>query len=101
MLGSQCAMPTATDPTWAVTIHKALLLSSINSSKKVVDDKLAEFCEEICRSNNGVSEKLAKKIRSTKPVEFKRKGNQKQHEFNERLSEKLDNIKDQLPRIPN
>ena len=76
------------------------MLSAINSSKKAVDNKLAEFREEIRQSSNETSERLAKKIKNAKPVEFKRKGNQKQHKFNEGLSEKLDDIEEQLGKIP-
>ena len=69
----------------------SLLLSAINSSKRVVDQQLAEFCREIQCSTKEASDKLSRKLKSGRSVlEFKRKGNEKQYTFNEEVYERLD-----------
>ena len=68
----------------------SLLLSAINSSKKAVDRQLVEFRREMQRNSEEVSQKLTKKLKSGRSLEFKRKGNQKQYVFNEEVDEKFD-----------
>ena len=54
-----------------------LLLSAISSSKREVNHQLLLFCKEIHKSSSDVTEKLARKFKAMKSIEFKRKGNEK------------------------
>ena len=49
----------------------AILLSAIKESKKSVDLKLETFREELKEA----SDRLERKLRASKPVKFRRKGN--------------------------
>lgn len=73
-----------------------LLLSAITASKKEVNDQLALFRKEIKINSDEVTEKLAKKMKTSKTLEFKRKGNEKQYHFNSEVDEKLDVIENEL-----
>ena len=77
-----------------------LLLSAISSSKREVNHQLSLFCKEIHKSSSNVMEKLAKKFKATKSIEFKRKGNKKQYLFNEELDGKLDKVEYELQKSP-
>ena len=65
----------------------SLLLTAINKSKqdmaKDMTSQLNSFKQEIRRNHEDTSERLAKQMKKSKAVEFKRKGNEKQHNFNE------------------
>ena len=77
----------------------SLLLTAINSSKKVVDRQIAEFRREIQKSNEEVSQKLSKKLKTGRSLDFKRKGNEKQYIFNEEVDDKLDTAESDLAKI--
>ena len=78
----------------------SLLLTAINSSKKAVDRQIAEFRREIQKSNKEVSQKLSKKLKTGRSLDFKRKGNEKQYIiFNEEVDDKLDTAESGLAKI--
>ena len=76
-----------------LTDQFSLLLTAIKGvtadANKKVERQLADFRSEIHRDHHEVTEKLAKRARKTKPIEFRRKGNEDQHNFNEELMESL------------
>ena len=74
----------------------AILLSAIKESKKSVDLKLETFREELKWSSSEASDRLERKLRANKPMEFRRKGNETQHAFNEELDRHLDEIEEEL-----
>ena len=74
----------------------AILLSAIKESKKSVDLKLETFREELKWSSSEASDRLERKLRANKPMEFRRKGNETQHAFNEELDQHLDEIEGEL-----
>ena len=74
----------------------AILLSAILEPKKSVDLKLETFREEQKQSSLEASDRLEKRLRANKPEEFRRKGNEKQHAFNEELDRHLDKVEEEL-----
>ena len=60
-----------------------VLLSAISASKKSVDRQLEAFRKEIHRTSTEATEKLERRLKTSKTIEFKRKGNEKQYGFNE------------------
>ena len=74
----------------------AILLSAIKESKKSVYLKLETFREELKQSSSEASDRLERKLRASKPVEFRRKRNEKQHDFNEELDRNLDEVEEEL-----
>ena len=80
-----------------------LLLSAINSSKKSMEQQmasqLAAFKEELRSSHEETSERLAKRVRRNKPLDFRRKGNELQYKFNEGVIENYDDIEGELEKL--
>lgn len=72
------------------TDQVSLLIAAINkSSKKAMETQLAEFREEVKRSQQDMTDRIARKVGKSKTLEFKRKGNEDQFRFNEQLDDKL------------
>ena len=74
----------------------AILLSAIKESNKSVDLKLETFREELKQSSSDDSDRLKRKLRANKPMEFRRKGNVKHHTFNEELNRHLEEVEEEL-----
>lgn len=73
-----------------------LLLTAIANSKKEVNQQLDLFRREMSVSSHQVTEKLTRKLKMAKPVEFKRRGNEKQHQFNEAVDEQFGELEEEL-----
>ena len=73
-----------------------LLLTAIANSKKEVNQQLDLFRKELSVSSHQVTEKLTRKLKMSKPVEFKKRGNEKQYQFNEAVDEQFGELEEEL-----
>ena len=77
-----------------------LLLAAINSSRKSMEQQMENFKEDIRSSHEEATEKLAKRVKRSKPLEFKRRGNELQHKFNDEVIEKFEEVEGELAKVP-
>ena len=73
-----------------------VLLAAISESKKSVDRQLEAFRKEIHRTSTEATEKLERRLKTSKTIEFKRKGNEKQYGFNEEVDRHLSRAQEEL-----
>ena len=74
-----------------------LLLAAINSSRKSMEQQMENFKEDIRSSHEEATEKLAKRVKRSKPLEFK---HELQHKFNDEVIEKFEEVEGELAKIP-
>ena len=65
------------------------ILQEIRESQKKLDEKFAQFRDEVKRGQEDAAEKAIKRVRREKPHVYKRKGNEEQASFNERVEETI------------
>ena len=63
------------------------LMAAIHSSQEQIDHKLAEFRAEVKQGQEDAAAKALKRVRHDKPYSFRRKGNEEQSSFNEKVEE--------------
>ena len=63
------------------------LMAAIRSSQERIDHKLAEFRAEVKQGQEDAAAKALKRVRHDKPYSFRRKGNEEQSSFNEKVEE--------------
>ena len=101
--GSSSNPPASGDPP-IPTDQVALLIAAINKSsaesKKAMEQQLTEFRAEVRRDQQVATDKISRKVRKTKNLEFKQKGNEDQFRFNEQLDEKLDEVMEEMEKLP-
>ena len=79
------------------TKQLSLLLSAINNSQKKMDKKLAEFRAEMRKGQEDTATRVLKRARlQDKPYQFKKKGNEEQAKFNEKVDDILRQAKMEL-----
>ena len=82
-------MSTDGDPPMAVSSDQfAQLMAAIQASQERFDNKFAEFRAEV-RQGQDAAAKAVKKVRHKKPYSFKRKGNEEQAGFNEKVEDAI------------
>ena len=79
---------------------KGILLQVINASKKAMDRQLEEFKVEFRRTSCQVTERLEKRLKTGRSLDFRRKGNELQYLFNEEVDRKLDEVEESLASLP-
>ena len=62
-----------------------LVIEKMDSMQASLDGKLSEFKEQILSEQRSENERLSKKLKLEKKFDFRRKGNEIQHEFNEKM----------------
>ena len=67
----------------------AQLMGAINASRQSIDDKFTEFRAEMKQGQEDAAAKGLKRVRHDKPYTFKRKGNEEQAGFNEKVEEAM------------
>lgn len=60
------------------------------SAMKEIEDQMKSMKRELCDEREAADERLVKKMRLDKGVTFKKKGNEKQHQFNEKVKDKME-----------
>ena len=65
------------------------MLQEIRESQKKLDEKFAQFRDEVKRGQEDAAEKALKRVRREKPHVYKRKGNEEQASFNEKVEETI------------
>ena len=68
------------------------LLSAISSTQQKMEDRLCSFRQELVSSQEESTVKALKRARYDKALTFRKKGNEEQHKFNERLGTELENV---------
>ena len=76
-----------------------LILQVISSSKKAMEKQLTDFKNEIRSNHEEVTERMAKKMKRGKALEFKKKGNELQFKFNEEVIDNLEDVEEELERF--
>ena len=69
------------------TSQFAQLMEAISASQERMDSKLAEFRDELQKSQEDAASKALKRVCHERPYSFRRKGNEEQATFNERVEE--------------
>ena len=83
-------MSTDGDPPMAVSSDQfAQLMAAIQASQERFDNKFAEFRAEVRQGQEDAAAKAVKKVRHEKPYSFKRKGNEEQAGFNEKVEDAI------------
>ena len=72
------------------------LLSAISSTQQKMEDRLCLFRQELVSSQEESTVKALKRARYDKALRFRKKGNEEQHKFNERLGTELENVTAEL-----
>ena len=72
------------------------LLSAILSTQQRMEDRLCSFRKELVSSQEESTVKALKHARYNKALMFRKKGNEEQHKFNERLGTELENVTAEL-----
>ena len=57
---------------------------------KGIEDKMSHMKRELTEERDAADERLVKKMRLDKGILFKRKGNEKQHDFNEKVKDTIE-----------
>ena len=65
------------------------MLQEIRESQKKLDEKFAQFRDEVKRGQEDAAEKALKRVCREKPHVYKRKGNEEQASFNEKVEETI------------
>ena len=79
--GGECSYSAVTDDQFGQ------LMAAIHSSQERIDHKLAEFRAEVKQGQEDAAAKALKRVRHDKPYSFRRKGNEEQSSFNEKVEE--------------
>ena len=77
----------------------AQLLATIQENQTRTDNQLAEFRAEMRLSQEDAATKALKRVRHERPYAFKRKGNEEQATFNEKVEEVLADAKAELSTV--
>ena len=72
------------------------LMAVVETSSRALEAKFEKLRSDVIEGQEQVTERLAKRIKRDRPYVFKKKGNEKQHEFNEQLEEHLQDATDAL-----
>ena len=67
-------------------------MSAISSTQQKMEDRLCSFRQELVSSQEESTVKALKRARYDKALTFRKKGNEEQHKFNERLGTELENV---------
>ena len=62
-------------------------MAAIHASQERIDYKFAEFRAEMKQGQEDAAAKVLKRVRHDKPYVFRRKGNEEQASFNEKVEE--------------
>ena len=65
------------------------ILNEIRESQRKLSSKFVQFRDEIKRGQEDAAEKALKRVRREKPYVYKRKGNEEQAIFNEKVEEAI------------
>ena len=65
------------------------ILNEIRESQRKLSSKFVQFRDEIKRGQEDAAEKALKRVRREKPYVYKRKGNEEQANFNEKVEEAI------------
>ena len=76
------------------------VLKEIRDSEKRTERRLKRLESDVQRSQQEALEKAAKKAKREKPYAFKKKSHQVQFDFNEQVTERIDNARDELKKRP-
>ena len=68
----------------------AVTKAEFNELMEGIQDNMSNMKRELSEDREAADDRLVKKMRLTKGVEFKRKGNEKQHVFNEAVRDKFE-----------
>ena len=71
------------------------LITAMEDSRKAIKDMQAE----LRRNKDEVADSVARRVKRSLPLEFRRKGNEKQYKFNEELVEKLEEAATELQSV--
>ena len=77
-----------------ITLHTkdadmSAILNEIRESQRKLSSKFVQFRDEIKRGQEDAAEKALKRVRREKPYVYKRKGNEEQAIFNEKVEEAI------------
>uniref|UniRef100_A0A1X7U8W3 Uncharacterized protein n=1 Tax=Amphimedon queenslandica TaxID=400682 RepID=A0A1X7U8W3_AMPQE len=75
------------------------LLAAVNDSRTAMEQQIKEIREDIKKNKEEVADTVVKHVKRTLPLEFKRKGNEKQFRFNEGVLEKIEEAAAELKTI--
>jgi hypothetical protein len=70
------------------------------SALSAMEDKFSSLKRELAEEQEASSEWLAKKMKLIKPPTFKKKGHEKQFQFNEAVKDKMDEAAAALKQVP-
>ena len=76
---------TKTVPIGAGAADLSAILREIRESQRKLDTKFAKFQDEIKQGQEDAAAKALKRVRREKPYAYKRKGNEEQASFNEKV----------------
>ena len=62
------------------------------SAMRGIEDQMKSMKQEFCEEREATDERLVKKMRLDKGVTFKKKGNENQHQFNEKVKDKIEAV---------
>jgi coproporphyrinogen III oxidase-like Fe-S oxidoreductase len=65
-----------------------------------VQSQMAQMKRELSEDREAADERLIKKMRLNKGLQFKKKSNKKQHQFNETVQDKLESAQKSLNSTP-
>ena len=64
--------------------------SQLLSAMKGIQDQMTAMKRELSEERDAADERLVKKMRLDKGIQFKKKGNEKQHQFNEKVKDRIE-----------
>ena len=74
--------------------------SELLSAMNAVKEQMKEMKRDLSDERDAADERLVKKMRLDKGVQFRRKGNEKQHQFNEVVQDKIEAAQKSLSSAP-
>ena len=77
----------------------AEFMEAVNTSRELMERQIKEIREDIKKKKEEVADIVVKQVKRTLPPEFRRKGNEKQFQFNEGVSEKIEEAEVELGSI--
>ena len=80
---------TKTVPIGAGAADLSAILREIRESQKKLDTKFAKFQDEVKQGQEDAAAKALKRVRREKPYAYKRKGNEEQASFNEKVEDAI------------
>ena len=76
------------------------VIDQLMGAMKGIEDQMRSMKRELSDEREAADDRLVKKMRLDKGIHFKRKANEKQHNFNEEVKDKIESATKSLDAVP-